>query len=279
MVKTNYTLHYAPAKWSVSDKSIFFIHGLWNDATIWGEWARQCADHGYQSWSINFPTGKTSLSINDYVAIVHDALDRIQSEYGVVPVLCGHSLGGLIAQVVASKRAIPAVVLIASVAPFGIRNIGWYWTAHLPRYTPQIFKHLFTRGVNRNLDECQLYREALTWVRGKLPPTIRQRWQDDLFDQLDGLQSLRQVDPPRIGRVLQSIILNTVRVPHIHSRQILIVAGKNDQVVPLRIQHSLVRKYAPDSTMIMHQFGHMVMRETGADHLLRRILHQLELVA
>lgn len=69
----------------------------------------------------------TGLSISDYVDDALQAIDKI----GEAPIVVGHSLGGVVAQLLAAKRAVRAGVLINSsvlngvvVTTEGERNLG-----------------------------------------------------------------------------------------------------------------------------------------------------------
>jgi pimeloyl-ACP methyl ester carboxylesterase len=57
-----------------------------------------------------------STSLTDYAV---DAM-RLLDEFDVPPILVGHSLGGLLAQMIAARRPVRAAVLIAPCAPWGV---------------------------------------------------------------------------------------------------------------------------------------------------------------
>ena len=58
--------------------------------------------------------GRTGLA--DYVG----DLEAMLPELGQAPILVGHSLGGLLAQMIAARRPVRAVILIAPSAPWGV---------------------------------------------------------------------------------------------------------------------------------------------------------------
>ncbi len=274
-VSANYSLSYMPPHGGAAKKPILFIHGLWNDGAIWATWARDFASRGYPSWSITIHAGSSNLSIRDYADVVNDALLHIGLEHGVVPVLVGHSLGGLVAQVVASEREVPALVLIESVVPAGIGNSNWSWIGHLFRYIPRLFSHLWTRGFNRNVEEYLIFREMLMRFRTTLAASFGAKWGEMELDPLN-IGGLQQPDPPRVSRAVAAITFGTVKIGDVQCQDVLIVAGRQDKIISLRAQQALAKKYAQRSTMIVHQFGHMVMHESGASTVAGQILHWLE---
>ena len=92
-METNYTLHHTPILGDVVKGSLFFIPGMWNDSKLFKAWVEECSVAGYQSWSIDLNHRKRNLSVLNYVAIVHEAINCIEKEFSVRPVLLGHSMG------------------------------------------------------------------------------------------------------------------------------------------------------------------------------------------
>lgn len=70
--------------------------------------------HHEESNSSHSELGQTSIC--DYADDLTVLLDRI----GVPPILIGHSLGGLLSQILATRRLVRALVLLAPSAPWGL---------------------------------------------------------------------------------------------------------------------------------------------------------------
>jgi pimeloyl-ACP methyl ester carboxylesterase len=81
-----------------------------------------------------------SLTLNDLVCGVHHIIDTLDPDSP--PVLIGHGMGGLIAQIVASQRVTGPVVLLNSMAPAGISHLHFQMTsASLRRFLSPVFRH------------------------------------------------------------------------------------------------------------------------------------------
>lgn len=63
-----------------------------------------------------------ALGFADYVAQLEDEARRIGAETGKKPVVIGHSMGGLLAQVLAERGWVEAAVFISPSAPAGVRD-------------------------------------------------------------------------------------------------------------------------------------------------------------
>jgi non-heme chloroperoxidase len=105
---------------------VVFIHGLWLLSSSWDRWAKLFEQAGYKALTLGWPddpetvaqgnehpevfAGKTIGSLADHYAEVIGRLDR-------KPAVIGHSLGGLLAQMLAGRGLSAATVAIDS-APF-----------------------------------------------------------------------------------------------------------------------------------------------------------------
>lgn len=107
--------------------TIFMIHGMWGGPWYWQNYRRVFEAEGYRCLASTLPyhdmdprgvpdprLGTTSLL--DYV----EALERELGQLGTAPILMGHSLGGLLAQILASRGRAKALVLLTPASPSGI---------------------------------------------------------------------------------------------------------------------------------------------------------------
>ena len=105
--------------------SILFVHGAWHGAWCWEEhFMPYFAQQGYTSHAVSLRGHGASQSperfrlarIADYVADVAQVVDQL----GELPVLVGHSMGGLVVQKYLETHSAPAAVLLASVPVKGV---------------------------------------------------------------------------------------------------------------------------------------------------------------
>lgn len=101
------------------------IHGAFCAAWAFDGWRERFAKEGYRVHTptlrhhdsgLKPPAALARTSMLDYVSDIDRLIDALDSP----PILVGHSLGGLLAQMLAARRAIEALVLLAPSAPWGM---------------------------------------------------------------------------------------------------------------------------------------------------------------
>lgn len=88
------------------------VHGAWHRGWHWHLLVAELAGRGYQSIAVDLPTEEADAGADRYADVVLDAL----AGYADV-VLVAHSLGGLTAAVVARRRPVRELVLVAPLLP------------------------------------------------------------------------------------------------------------------------------------------------------------------
>ncbi len=99
--------------------TIFMIHGMWGGRWYWENYKRLFEAEGYQSIAATLPyhdmdpqgipdsrLGTTSLL--DYV----EALKREIEQLGERPIIMGHSMGGLLGQMLTSRGLAKELILL-----------------------------------------------------------------------------------------------------------------------------------------------------------------------
>lgn len=114
-----------PAKNGNKSTPILFIHGAWHGAWCWEEYfLPYFASKGYDAYALSLrghgnSEGREGLrwwSISDYV----DDVSQIVGQIPEIPILVGHSMGGLIVQKYLQSSRVPAAVLLAPVPTTGV---------------------------------------------------------------------------------------------------------------------------------------------------------------
>lgn len=97
---------------------VLFVHGAWHGPWCWESWMDSLYDEGFSSYAVELPGHGQPGSpkriwnrLSHYVAAVEAALDELDDEVIVV----GHSMGGLVTQLVLERRDVAQAVLVASV--------------------------------------------------------------------------------------------------------------------------------------------------------------------
>jgi pimeloyl-ACP methyl ester carboxylesterase len=116
-------------------QTIVFIHGMFQNDRSWVPWVQYFEALDYQCLAPAWPLHEgepAALRANPPPALGDLGLEEtIQSIEGVVaglgekPILIGHSVGGLIAQVLANRGLAEMAVCISSVAPNRLLSFDW----------------------------------------------------------------------------------------------------------------------------------------------------------
>ena len=232
------------------------IHGMWGGAWCWQNYRRFFQSHGYQCVATTLPyhdreprsapdprLGSTSLL--DYAA----ALEREIVALAETPILMGHSMGGLLAQMLAGRGLARALVLLAPASPAGIFSLSpsvlrSFWSLQT---TPGFWKKPFR----------PTFPEARFSMLHRLPEAE----QRTIYEKL-GYESGRAAaeigywffDPKRAAKVDEARVTCPV----------LAIGGGQDRIVPISVTRKVARKYAP--TAACKEFanhGHWIVGEPG----------------
>jgi non-heme chloroperoxidase len=242
----------APATAS-STPPILFLPGLSSAAWTFERYQPFFAKRGFTSYALNFRGHGNSrpvsalgrLSIDDYV---DDALEVAKS-LGK-PIVIGHSMGGLVAQRLAERDAVLAMVLICSAPPAGISALSARLALRMVRTLPSLL--LSQPLVPRRADVDAL---ALNRVPAAERAAIFARF------------------VPESGRAAREIALGRIAVNAARvTCPVLSVAAADDRLVPERICRRVAARYdAPHRAYAA--MGHMMVIEPGweepASHILK----------
>jgi pimeloyl-ACP methyl ester carboxylesterase len=104
---------------------ILFIHGAFTRGARWRSWLRYFNAAGYRCYAPSLPAhdppdprALSRLTFADYV----DAFTAIHARFDTPPIVIGHSMGGLVAQHLATRRECAALVLLSSTPPWPTRG-------------------------------------------------------------------------------------------------------------------------------------------------------------
>ncbi|TXK52660.1 alpha/beta hydrolase [Pontibacter qinzhouensis] len=116
-------------------KTIIFVHGMFQNPKSWTKWIEFFSERGYNclapAWPYhegepsalraNAPDGLGNLSLDEVVTTV----ERLVLEQETKPIVIGHSVGGLVVQLLANRGYLEAGVAINSVAPNAMLDFDW----------------------------------------------------------------------------------------------------------------------------------------------------------
>jgi pimeloyl-ACP methyl ester carboxylesterase len=235
---------------------LLFVHGVWHAAWCWDEnFLSFFADKGYRAVALSFrghgdsSTNKPlwACSVADYVEDVSSVADTLPT----LPVVIGHSMGGLIVQKYLEEYDAPAAVLMTSVPPQGNLGNALRWI----RQHPMHFVKMTITG------------KALPYIN---PPELaRERFfsphtpEDDVRKYAARLQE----DSSRIG--VDSLLLRLPRPKRVMA-PVLVLGADEDGAHTRQEILATARAYGTEAEFFP-DMGHNMMLEPGWAAVAERI--------
>ena len=250
-------------------KTIVMIHGMWGGAWYWERFSDFFTNRGYDCV---VPTlrhhdaepgtqpepalGGTGLL--DYAG----DLDELIQDLGEKPIIMGHSMGGLLTQILGSRGLARALVLMTPAPPYGIMAlrpsvIRSFWSA-LTRWE-------FWKRPHR-----PTFDEAVYAMLHLLPPEEKRATYDRFVHEAGRAAAeigFWMFDRKKAAQVDEE----KIEVP------MLIIGGSQDRITPATVTRNIADKYASVATY--REFpghAHWIMAEPGWDEVAEYVSGWLE---
>jgi pimeloyl-ACP methyl ester carboxylesterase len=216
-------------------KTIMMIHGMWGGPWYWDKFKNYFSEIGYHC--INATLRHHDVDPNDepnpalghtglleYAADLENEISKLDEK----PILFGHSMGGLLAMILAGRNQADAVVALTPAAPAGVNSI-----------TPSVIRSFFsvqTKWAFWKKPMRQTYGEAVYSMLNLLPPNEQKEAYSN-FVYESGRAAFQ------IGYwFLDSQKASRVDIDSI-SRPLLIIGGKKDRITPISVIRSTAKKF------------------------------------
>lgn len=229
--------------------TIVLVHGLWMTPRSWEGWVDRYRKAGYNVLAPSWPglEGEVEAIRRDPTPLkglkmrtVVDHYDRIIRLLDAPPILMGHSLGGIVVQLLADRGLGCAVVPVAPGQTAGVAVLPWSTV----RSGFSVLGNPFT------------YNGA--------PPLSPRQFHYAFTNQLDAAASKKVYDRlciPAAGRMLWDAalsLLNPNGVTKVNYKNgdrapMLFIAGTKDHVVPPSIPKATIKKYAGSGAVIEYK--------------------------
>lgn len=220
--------------------TILMIHGMWGGAWYWENYRRVFEAKGYRCVATTLPYHDMdpravpdprlgSASLLDYAGV----LEREIGTLGDKPILMGHSMGGLLAQMLAARGLARSLVLLTPASPYGILAL-----------TPSVIRSFWsmqtTWGFWRK-PMRQTFGEA-AYSMLHLLPEKEQKETYDKFVYESGRAAFEIGYWPFDSRGASKVDESKVTCP------VLVVAGARDRITPAAVVRKVARKYQAVAT-------------------------------
>jgi pimeloyl-ACP methyl ester carboxylesterase len=235
-------------------ETIFMIHGMWGGPWYWENYRPVFEGEGYRCVTTTLPyhdmdprgvpdprLGTTSLL--DYAEVLEQEVRQL----GAKPILMGHSMGGLLAQILGARGLAKALVLLTPASPSGIVAL-----------TPSVVKSFWSIQT--------------TWGFWKKP--MRQTFGEAVYSMLHLLSEKEQKETYdkfvyESGRAACEIgywLFDSKGASKVDESKVtcpvLVVAGAQDRITPASVVRRVARKYKAVSTYKeFENHAHLVLAE------------------
>jgi pimeloyl-ACP methyl ester carboxylesterase len=232
--------------------TIVFVHGMFVTSTCWKEWQTYFQAKGYQTLAPAWPehdppaAAQRAKHPNDKLAAL--TLDDVVSHYRKIlgtldekPILIGHSMGGLVVQLLLQEGLAVRGVAIDSAPPKGVITLKWsFLKSNWPSVNPfaSVKEPIY-------LDE-NAFRYAFV---NTLPPELQHAaWESEVV--------------PESRRVGKGPTTAAARIDFHKARPpLLMIAGELDHIIPSVLNQKNFKKYQPGSVTDFKEFP-------GRDHFI-----------
>jgi non-heme chloroperoxidase len=249
--------------------TIFMIHGMWGTSRDWENYVPFFERRGYRCIAPTLPYHDAdprdppdprlgTASLLDYAEAMEAELRQLDEP----PIIMGHSMGGLPAQMLAARGLARSLVLLTPAAPAGIRSL-----------TPSVIR-------------C-FWRTHLHWGFWRKP--LRQRFSEAAYATLNLLPDEEQRKlyaryGYESGRVIFEIgywPLDRRRAAHVDETRItcptLVIGAAQDRITPASVVRKVARKYQTVATYReFPDHAHWVLGEPGWEDVAQYVADWLE---
>ena len=256
---------------TLKTKNIVFIHGMYVTKECWDDWVSYFSRHGYSCHALAWPLkdlspgelrakhpdekGEGKITLGDVVASCEKYVRGMTSE----AILIGHSMGGLIIQLLLSKGLGSAGVAIDSAPPRGVVSIKLSflkanWSTLNPFASPAIPVML-----------------------------TRSQFQYAFASHLDGFALERAYENvvPQSKLVARGPLTSVAEIDYTRKRSpLLMIAGERDNIVPASLNKSNFKKYSQNSSrtdfIVFPRRTHYLINDESWHEIADHIIEWLE---
>ena len=250
-------------------KTIVMIHGMWCGPWCWSNYRSVFEAAGYRCVAVTLPyhdmkphgTPDAQLgtaSLLDY----SEAIEREIRQLDEKPILMGHSMGGLLAQILAARGLAQAVVLLSPASPAGIMAI-----------TPTVIRSLWSIQANWGFWRKPTRLAHFDAVYSSLH-LLQQAEQKKAYDNMvcDSGKAIFEIGYWMFdSRGAAKVDASKVTCP------VLVLTGTQDRLTPVSVVRKVARKYQAVATYKeFDNHAHWIMGEPGWEEVAKYALAWLE---
>ena len=255
-------------------KNIIFIHGMFQNPKSWDKWITYFTKKGYNCIAPAWPYHEgepADLRQNPSSKLGELKLETIVNEIEKVasktkePILIGHSVGGLIVQLLINKGIGKAGVCIDSVAPNAMLSLDWGFFKN-----SALIANPF-KGDEPFYTDPESFHDSFC-------NTMTMKESEEAFNAYATHDS---------RNVLRDCLGETGKVDlDLQHAPLLFIGGTEDQIIPPELNEKNANAYTDESSIVHYKEfanrGHFICGQPGweevADYTYDWLQHELEVV-
>ncbi|WP_423147873.1 alpha/beta hydrolase [Rubrolithibacter danxiaensis] len=249
--------------------TILFIHGMFQNPKSWQKWVDFFSQRGYNclapAWPLhegepaslrqNPPAGLGDLSLNDIVGKIEEEVLKLDEKPSVI----GHSVGGLIVQLLVNRNMAQMGIAIDSVAPNAMLDFDWAF-----------FKN--SMAITNPLKGNDPFYMDLETFHSSFCNTMSMEETKSAYEQFATHDS-RNVLRDCMGEAGQI----DLELPHV---PLLFIAGEKDQIIPASLSEKNYKAYKDENSITdFREFtnrGHFICGQPGWEEVAEYVSSWLE---
>ncbi|UKT65256.1 alpha/beta hydrolase [Pedobacter mucosus] len=247
-------------------KTIVFIHGMFQNPVSWSKWIEFFQSEGYEciapAWPYhqgepealrnNIPDGLGDLVIDDIITPIETMILNLPEK----PIVIGHSVGGLIAQLLLARDTVSMAVAISSVAPNSMITFDW-----------SFFKNAAT--IANPLKGNDPIPMDLETFKGAFANTLAEDLAETEFEK---------TATPDSRNVFRSCMSSSADIDmEISHSPLLLIAGTEDLICPASLIEKQQKAYTNENSVTdIKEFAgrsHYICNEPGWEEVAEYVAH------
>jgi pimeloyl-ACP methyl ester carboxylesterase len=223
----------------MAEKTIVFIHGMFFTPTCWDAWVTYYKAQGYNCITPGWPGRdkpvKTLIKNHPDPKVGQLTLKDVVEHYAAIikklpkkPILIGHSMGGLVAQVLLQRDLALAAIAISSGPPLGLLSLKpSFLKASMPILNP--------------LKRTEPYYMPFEHFQYSFVHTLPLEEQKAAYENV----------VPESRQVGWGLFSNAAKVDFKKAHApLLLIAGSEDRLIPASLNHANAQRYSGHSSVV-----------------------------
>ena len=250
-------------------ENIFMIHGMFVGGWYWENYKNFFESKGYRCVCPTLPGHDANpggpppgevgtLSVQDYVSFLEEELGKLDSP----PVIMGHSMGGLLAQILMAKGLAKKAVLLSPAQPAGVEYILAF--SVIKSFSECIFKWGFWNKP---------FKPSFDLTKYSIYHLSTEDYAKEMYSRMvhESGRSIFQIGYWYLDSTKGTYVDET-RV----SCPVLIISGAEDRITPSPMHRKIARKYAGSEILVYEGHAHNIMGEAGWESIAGDVLVWIE---